>query len=149
LIVPFVRSNRIAAVRPGGVVSEPAREISFRLQQRMEDVRGDRPYVVLLGVGQDYGLEMLPNPFTPRSTISRTAFEDLDYRGLLPSDRGARFPLRKLSIAGWRVPVIEVSVGAAATMLRIDGILGFDFFQNYDEIRFNTRTFVMTLLQDA
>src|SRR5689334_19985953 len=100
----------------------------------MEDDRGDRPYVVLLGVGQDYGLEMLPNPFTPRSTISRTAFEELDYRGLLPPDRGARFRLRNLSITGWRVPDIEVNVGTAATLLRIDGILGFDFFQNFGEI---------------
>jgi hypothetical protein len=131
------------------VVSDSAQVISFRLQQRMQDVRGDRPYVVLLGVGQDYGLEMLPNPFTPRSTISRTALEDLDFRGLLPSDRGARFALRNLSIAGWRVPDIEVSVGAAATLLRVDGILGFDFFARFAEIRFNPRTFVMTLVQDA
>jgi hypothetical protein len=115
----------------------------------MEDVRGDRPYVVLLAVGQDDGLEMLPNPFTPRSTISSTVLEDLDFRGLLPSDRGVRFISRDLSIVGRRVPDLEGSVGTAATLLRVDGILGFDFFQNFGEIRFNTRTFVMTLLREA
>jgi hypothetical protein len=42
-----------------------------------------------------------------------------------------------------------VSLGSAATFLQVDGILGFDFFQYFGEIRFNTRTFVMTLLSDV
>ena len=129
-------------------MTEPPGEISFQLQRRMDDAEGDRPYVVLLGVGQDFGLEMLPNPFTPRSSISRMALADLDHRGLLQADRGVRFPLRELSIAGWSVPDIEVSVRPAATLLRVDGILGFDFFRKFTEIRFDTRTFVMTLVPD-
>jgi len=130
-------------------MTEGRNEISFALQHRMDFAAGDKPHILLLAVGQDFGLEMLPNPFTPRSTISRRALGDLERHRLLPTDHGARFPLRDLSITGARVPDIEVHVGGAATLLRVDGILGFDFFEHFAEIRFNTRTFVMTLARDA
>jgi hypothetical protein len=74
---------------------------------------------------------------------------DLKRHGLLPEEHGERIVLRDLSIAGWRVPDIEVSVGTAASLLRVDGILGFDLFERFGEIRFNPRTFVMTLVRDA
>src|SRR5215211_3943328 len=81
-------------------MTEGRNEISFALQHRMDFAAGDKPHILLLAVGQDFGLEMLPNPFTPRSTISRRALGDLERHRLLPTDHGARFPLRDLSIAG-------------------------------------------------
>jgi hypothetical protein len=130
-------------------MTEPSREISFPLQYPMADVEGRRPIIVLLQVGQDYGLEMMPNPFAARSTISRLALADLQRQGLIPAGRPARMVLRDLRLAGQPIADLEVSVGSAATLLRVDGILGFDFFQHFAEIRFDTRTFVMTLVRDV
>lgn len=130
-------------------MSDKDREISFRLQRRMDDTEGDRPPVVFLNVGQDFALEMLPNPFTPRSTISRRAFNDLVSRGILSSDPEVRLFLRDLTITGRPVPDVEVSVGRAASFLNVDGFLGYDFFEQFAEIHFNTRTFVMTLVRDS
>ncbi len=129
-------------------MTEPSREISFPLQYPMADVEGRRLIIVLLHVGQDYGLEMMPNPFAARSTISRVALENMQRQGLLPAGVSDKLVLRNLRLAGQLVPDLAVSVGSAATLLRVDGILGFDFFRNFGEIRLNTRTFVMTLMRD-
>jgi hypothetical protein len=130
-------------------MTDVPREISFALQHRMDLTGGDRPHIVLLAVGQDFALEMLPNPFTPRSTVSRRTLGDLVRHHVLPADHESRFSLRDLLIAGQSVPDLDVQVGSAATLLHVDGILGFDFFERFAEIRLNTRTFVMTLVRDS
>lgn len=114
----------------------------------MGDEEGRRLAVVFLEVGDEFALEMLPNPFTPRSTVSRPAMMDLERRGLIPPEHGNRFVLDRLRLAGQPVPSVEVSVGRAATLLRVDGILGFNFFGSFREICLDTRTMVMTLRLD-
>ncbi len=55
--------------------------------------------------------------------------------------------LRDLRIVGQPVPDVAVRVGAAANLLRVDGILGFDFFGRFRHIGFDTQTRRMTLSQ--
>jgi hypothetical protein len=73
---------------------------------------------------------------------------DLEQRGPVPAGHRDRIVLQDLRLAGQPIPDVEVRVGRAATLLHVDGILGFDFFRMFPEIRFDTRTFVMTLRLD-
>ena len=116
-----------------------ADEVSFRLRYSLNDPDERGWLFVPLSVGQDYVLEMLPNPFSPRSTISRRALGDLRARGLIAEGRPPVL-LRDLRIVGQRVPDVTARVGAAPSLLRVDGILGFDFFEQFRRIIFDTQT---------
>lgn len=104
------------------------------------------PAFVPLSVGQDVVLEMLPNPFSPRSTLSRHTLDDLINRRLVEPE-GPSFLLRDLRIIGQRVPDVTVGVGAAAGFLRIDGILGFDLFERFQRVVFEPATRQLTLVR--
>jgi hypothetical protein len=90
---------------------------------------------------------MLPNPFTPRSTISRRALGDLTGRRLLGSAEPP-FLLSDLRIVGQAIPKVAVRVGATASLLGLDGILGYDFFGKFRRISFDTETRLLTLSRE-
>lgn len=102
-------------------------ELSFRLRYSLTDPDERRWLIVPLSVGQDHILEMLPSLFAARSTINRRALDDLLGKGLV-TPGGPIVLLRDVRIVGQSVPDLTVHVGAAANLLRVDGILGLDFF---------------------
>lgn len=119
---------------PGG------REISFILKHGFNDVRQERGLVVRLDVGDDIVWDMLPNPAARRSIISPRALEDLQTRGLASSHDARRFLVRDLRIAGQPIPDLEVRVSAAMVRLGVDGILGLDFFEQFELVQWHPRT---------
>ncbi len=122
-----------------------AGDLSFYLQPGFGDPDGERPLFVRLSVGQDVVLEMIPNPTVLRSSLSRQALRDLRTRGVLEGG-GPTFVLRDLRISGQPVADLTVRVGAAATLLRVDGILGFDFFLQFSAVVLEPRTLRVTLI---
>ena len=119
--------------------------ISFRLRFGIDDPEERRWLVVPLSLGPDHILEMLPNLFAARSTISQRALDELRSNGLIASG-DSPFVLRDLRIVGQPVPDVAVHVGTAASILRVDGILGYDFVQQFSRIIFETRTRWVTLV---
>lgn len=141
------QSNRAPKRSRSGerVVSEGVRAASFYLQFSLDDPKRERWPVVPLAVGQDVVLEMLPNLLSTRSIISRRTLEDLRQRGLVEGD-ASRFLLSDLRTIGQPVPSVVVRVGPTASMLGVDGILGFDFFGTFGRIMLETRTLLVTLV---
>lgn len=123
----------------------PGSEVSFRLRYSLSDPSQRGWLFVPLSVGQDYVLEMLPNPFSPRSSLSRRAMEDIAVRSL--TSPATASVLHDLRILGQPVPDVHVRVGAAANLLRVDGILGFDFFGQFERIIFDPPTRQLTLIR--
>lgn len=124
---------------PGG------RSISFSLRPSFEEIRGQRLLIVRLSVGQDIAWDMMPNPTLRRSRISPRALDDLTAREGGPLRRGDAVLLQQLRIRGEPIPDLPVLVGASVTRLGVDGILGFDFFEQFEEVRWNPRTQFMVL----
>jgi hypothetical protein len=94
-----------------------------------------------------YVLDMIPNPGYPRSVISTAARDELIQQELLPPVRARSYRLRGLAIQGQAVPDIDVEVRPALHRLfKVDGILGYDFFQNYQEVRFSPADRRLTLI---
>ena len=122
------------------------REISFFLQHGFDDARGERGLVIRLSVGDDIAWDMLPNPLSRRSIISPRAFEDLQKRGLAASQNVQRFVVRDLRIAGQTVPDLDVRVSAATIRLRVDGILGLEFFGQFELVQWYPHTRRVTLV---
>lgn len=121
-------------------------EVSFYLQPGFDRPREQRWLVVRLSVGQDIVWDMLPNPTAARSTISPQALEDLTRRGLLPAGRQTRVLLRELRIDGQPILDVEVSMSPAIGRLGVDGILGLDFFEQFDAIHWYPRTRQVVLI---
>ena len=105
-----------------------------------------RWYVIPLTVGQDYALEMVPNPIFPRSIVSRRAFEELRARELLQPVSGRRYRMSGLRIAGYPVADLDVRVGPTAAILGVDGLLGLDFFTQFSAIHLDLRSWRLTLI---
>ena len=120
-------------------------ELSFYLTPAFIDSENERGRVVRLAVGPDITWDMLPNPTAPRSAITRAALDDLQRRGLSPATEQRRAVLRDLRIAGQRVADLEVRVSVAPTRLGVDGILGLDFFEQFEAVLWYPRTGQVTL----
>lgn len=120
-------------------------EFTFDLSPGFDAAETARPRVIRLSVGEDIAWDMLPNPTAPRSAITRAALGDLQRRGLSPATGQRRAAIRGLRIAGQRVPDREVRVSVAVARLRVDGILGLDFFEQFEAVLWHPRTGRMTL----
>ena len=125
---------------------DSGRRITFELEPCFEAARGARWLVARLAVGRDVAWDMLPNPTVARSRIGPRALDDLIRHEGPPPRRGNDLILRNLTIAGQQRPDLAVLVDPGITRLKIDGMLGFDFFERFEEVRWNPRTKLVTLL---
>ena len=121
-------------------------EVSFELEPSFEEVRGRRWLIVRLEDGADIAWGMLPNPLSLRSAISPRALADLSAREGIPVSSGVRVVLRNPRIAGQRVPDPDVRVSATVLRLRVDGILGLDFFERFTHVSWEPQTGRVTLV---
>jgi hypothetical protein len=121
-------------------------EVSFQLRIEPVGSRGIRQAVVGLSVGPDVYPTMVFQPTTFRSTISSRLLQDLAGRGMLNPSTGPTFIVRDLRIAQQPVPDLRVSVGLAANVFDIDGILGANFLQPFSELRLDIPTLRVKLI---
>jgi hypothetical protein len=121
-------------------------EISFFLEPGFGE-RGERWLVVRLSVGQDMVWDMLPNPVQPRSTISPQSLADLIAREGTPdrTDAGDVI-LRDMQIARQPLPDLAVRISTTPDRLRVNGILGLDFFQQFHVVHWRPRTHLVVLV---
>lgn len=120
-------------------------DIEFFLQAGFVD--GGPRFVVGLAVGPDIHWDMIPNPLRPHSSISRLALEDLSSRlGGAPPRAGAAYLLQDVRIAGHSVPDIAVRINPIVSRLKVDGILGLDFFQQFDAVTWHPKTHRVVLV---
>ncbi len=123
-------------------------EFTFSLRAVGSGTSEERRLAVPLTVGLDVYLEMLFQPTMPRSSIHPRVRRDLRGRGIVPSNAGALIRLSDLRIDGHPVPDLDVRVGLAASVIGVDGILGFDFFGSFAGIYMDTTTFEVTLTRE-
>jgi hypothetical protein len=128
-------------------VPEGGRSLTFELEPSFETVRGRRLLVVRLNVGLDIAWDMIPNPTVAQSRIRPRAVEELRSHEGDPARRGNLLILRNLTIAGQPVADLPVLVDPAVSRLRMDGILGLDFFEQFEEVRWQPRTRLVTLIE--
>jgi hypothetical protein len=102
--------------------------------------------VVWLSVGADVVLEMLPNPLAAQSVITNEARDDLNRWGMLSVPTARRQHLHDLKIEGQPVPDLDVIVTSRIQQLRVDGILGRDFFAQFADVRWDVRGNRLTLI---
>lgn len=126
--------------------ADARRVISFRLQYSFDDPRGERWPLVPLAVGPDIVLEMLPNLLSPRSSVSRQVLDDRRWRGMI-SGHEPPFLLPDLRIVGQSVPSVAVRVGTSVRLLGADGMLGFDFFGQFERVVLEPLTLRGTLVR--
>jgi hypothetical protein len=89
--------------------------------------------------------DMFPSPTTGATAIGPVSFADLQHRmGTTLDDRG-RAVVTDLRIEGQPVPDLEVRVSRAVDRLRVNGILGLDFFQLFDSVLWLPRAGRITL----
>ena len=105
-------------------------EILVRLQH---DTSG-RWQIVPLSVGPDIVIEMLPNPSSAQSSISRATRERLQTTPFLEWIAAGRYHLHELAVQGQRLSDLEVRVSAGPALLGLDGILGRNFFSRFGMI---------------
>ena len=121
-------------------------DVSFHLEPSFGLYRGRRWFVVRLHVGLDIVWDMLPNPLAGRSGITPLALADLATKeGLTPSGND-RYLVRNLRIDGQPVPDLEVEASPGVARLGVDGVLGFNFFTKFGEVRWKPATGEITLL---
>ena len=104
-----------------------------------------RWHILPLAVGDDVLLEMIPNPGFPRSVINQRVRDDLVARGVVIAESRRALTLRDLRIEGHPIPDVTVRVAPITRILGVDGILGFDFFEHYAGVYFDTRSRRLTL----
>ncbi len=106
-------------------------DISFFSRPSFERVAGRHWMVIRHAVGQDTVLDPLPNPLARRSSTAPRSLDDIEAReGLVPGT-GGRSLLTNLRIGQHFIPDLEMTLGAALTRLRVDGVLGLDFFARF------------------
>ena len=89
---------------------------------------------------------MVLDSASPVSVISPGARDELERQGLLPSSNQRNdYLLTHLSVQGQPLPDITVRVLPRLTRLGVDGLLGLDFFQMFEEVCFRTQSLRLTL----
>ena len=127
-------------------MSDSGRSFTFPVRPSFEEVRGQRPLIVRLSVGQDIAWDMMPNPTLRRSRIGPRALDDLAMREGPLVRRGDEVVLQNLQIHGHPIPDLAVQVSPIVARLHIDGMLGFDFFAQFAEVRWRPRRNLVTLV---
>jgi len=127
-------------------VPGPYGRVSFRLTPRLGDTKGDGLLVVTIQVGLDFGLEFLPALTQRRSTIGRSTRAEMLARGEIEPASRSPFRLRHLSIDSQPIPDVEVRVSPFPDLIKVDGMLGADFFRNYSHVNWDPDTNLVTLI---
>ena len=107
--------------------------------QLLPDSSG-RWQVVPLSVGEDVVLEMLPNPGSSESSISRRTRDRLLNTPHLVYLGQNGYILRDLAVEGQILSDLEVRVHAGPALLGVDGILGYSFFRKFVAVLWEPRS---------
>jgi len=95
--------------------------------------------VLRLVVGQDVVWDMLLNPTMPRSAIRPKSAADVAKRGAATLVEPGHAVVRECRIAGRSVADLSVRVTAVVDRLLVDGILGLDFFEQFESVLWRPR----------
>jgi hypothetical protein len=101
--------------------------------------------VAWIQVGGALEVEMVLNFGVPRSSISATIRHELIMKELIPPAVERTYTLSDLTVEGQPLPPLQVRVSGALGMIGAGGILGLDFFGQYEDIHFHVPTFRLTL----
>jgi len=101
--------------------------------------------MVRLVVADASEIEMVVNFGVPRSSISAAARHDLIMRELVPPRTERSYVLTDVTADGQPLPPLQVRVSGALGLIGAGGILGLDFFAQYEDIHFHVPTFRLTL----
>jgi len=127
-------------------VANGGHSISFHLTPGFNDPNRERWLVVRVDVGEDMVWDMLPNPTARHSSISPEALGDMQARGWTPSTTSNTALLQDLRISGQPIPDLHVRVSPAVTLIAVDGIFGFDFFEKFAAVHWEPSTGRVTLI---
>lgn len=90
-------------------------------------------------------IDMVVNLGVPRSSISAATRDELIMKELVPPRRDRSYVLDGLSVQGQPLPPLSVRVSGALGRIGAGGILGLDFFAQYEDIHFHVPSFRLTL----
>jgi hypothetical protein len=101
--------------------------------------------MVPIRIANDVAIEMVLNFGVPRSSISAAVRDRLIMRELIPPRIERTYVLSDVTADGQPLPPLEVRVSGALRLIGAGGILGLDFFAQYEDIHFHVPTFQLTL----
>ena len=101
--------------------------------------------MVAVEVGGRLTIEMAVNPGVPRSSISAATRERLIMEELVPPTVERAYSLPNAQIQGQPLPPLSVRVSGMLLRIGSGGILGLDFFGQYEDIHFHVPSFRLTL----
>lgn len=102
--------------------------------------------IVPLYVGPLWKVNFVLHTGHLRSSINRATYAALSGLDLLRPITNRSAMIEQLSAEGQPLPNLNVRLGLAATTLGIEGILGLDFLEQFEEVRFNFAALELTLL---
>jgi hypothetical protein len=117
----------------------PRVEIEARRDQRYGWV------LVPMTIGGQVSINMIVNLGVPRSSISAATRDQLITKELVPPRRDRTYVLDDVTVQGQLLPAFTVRVSGALGRIGAGGILGLDFFAQYEDIHFHVPSFRLAL----
>ena len=96
-------------------------------------------------VGGAVEIPMVVNFGVPRSSVSPATRDRLIMLELLPPTTARTYILSDITVDGQPLPPLHVRVSGALRLISAAGILGLDFFGQYEDIHFHVPSFRLTL----
>lgn len=101
--------------------------------------------MVPVAIDEQVTIDMVVNPGVPRSSISTGTRDRLIMTELVPPRNERVYTLTTVSVQGQALPPLRVRVSGMLHMTGAGGILGLDFFGQYEDIHFHVPTLRLTL----
>jgi hypothetical protein len=101
--------------------------------------------LVPIRVAGDVGIEMVLNFGVPRSSISADVRDSLIMRELVPPRVERTYILADVTADEQPLPPLSVRVSGALRLIGVAGILGLDFFTQFEDVHFHVPSFHLTL----
>ena len=101
--------------------------------------------IVPIRVAGALNIAMVLSFGVPRSSISTTTRDRLIMRELVPPTIERTYVLSDITADDKPLPPLHVRVSGALRLIGAGGILGLDFFGQYEDIHFHVPTFRLTL----
>jgi hypothetical protein len=102
------------------------------------------PLQLPLQPGAFLSFEPILNTGRPRSVISPNTERSLSALGLLEPIGARQYRIPGLHVDGDRLPDMIVRASAGPALLGLDGMLGWDYLRQFDEVRIEPRTLRVT-----
>jgi hypothetical protein len=120
---------------------------------RLVEARADKPWpVCVLSLGDDATYDIVLNPAYPHSIVGPETLADMLTRSGLSNEElcvrlGARrYLIRRLLLGGYPIADVPVRLSRVADLLGVGLVRGFDFFEQFDELRYRVRERIVTLM---